>query len=113
MIQCIDRITKHHAVSTVAFVCDNHNRYETAEAAYHNLKELNPESAKHMGSISHRSSRGTAPIQVADLVAHEARLFMLGKIGKPSYYKLEKHMFYAAISDRRHIEVMLSSQERH
>jgi hypothetical protein len=93
MVQCITRLASHHNFSLAAFVCDGHNRYQLAQKAYYRLKELNPESAKHMGSIDHRSASKHAPLQIADLVAHESRHFMLGNDGRSSGIALRRHTF--------------------
>jgi hypothetical protein len=111
MIQCVSRIAKHHKFSLAAFVCDEHNRSQFAQKAYDRLKELNPETAEHMGSISHLQANRHAPLQVADLVAHESRLFMLGIKDRPSGIKLRKSMFYGALATTEWIEKMLSVQD--
>lgn len=111
MIQCVSRIAKYHKFSLAAFVCDNHNRSQLAQKAYDRLKALNPETAEHMGSISHLPASRHAPLQVADLVAHESRLFMLGVKDRPSGIKLRESMFYGALATREWIENMLSVQD--
>lgn len=111
MIQCMTRIANHHKFSMAAFVCDGHNRYKLAQQAYRRLKELNPSAAKHMGSIDHRRASDHAPLQIADLVAHESRLFMLGDKDRPSGIALRKSMFYGALATTEWIENMLNVQD--
>ena len=91
--------------------CDSHNRHELAHLAYHRLKQLNPDASKHMGSIDHRQASKHAPLQIADLVAHESRPFMLGRKDRPSGIELRKSMFYGALATTEWIENMLDQQD--
>jgi hypothetical protein len=77
MIELIKRCEKDFKNHWVAFVCDDHSRRDEAEAAYEELKEKNPRSAKRMGSMTHADDKAVLPLQMADLIAYEARRAML------------------------------------
>lgn len=57
----------------MAFEFDDHADYLKAEAAYASLKRKDSQCAAVMGHVGHSDDKIHAPLQMADLVAHEAR----------------------------------------
>jgi Protein of unknown function (DUF3800) len=89
MIEMIKRLEPTHSGHWIGFVCDDHSRRDEAEAAYDELKEKNPKSAKMMGSMTHDDDEVIVPLQMADLLAYEVRRGTVetmknGEIGKES-----------------------------
>lgn len=58
---------------TIAFMFDEHNNFLKAEAAYMSLKKRDIVCGSMMGVVSHGDDKIHKPLQIADLVAHEAR----------------------------------------
>lgn len=57
----------------MAFTFDAHAEYLKAEAAYRNLQKKDSACADMMGYVGHADDKDHAPLQMADLMAHEAR----------------------------------------
>jgi hypothetical protein len=57
----------------IAFVFDEHQKWREAEEAYEQLKEEEPACAKRMLIAGHSDDKAHAPLQMADLIASEAR----------------------------------------
>lgn len=87
----------HH---TIAFTFDDHTNHLQAEAAYLQLKRKDSYCASMMGYVGHADDKLHAPLQMADLIAHEARhkcVAMLADSPKErSAFKLlsESHSIY-------------------
>jgi hypothetical protein len=62
-------LTKYRMACTF----DSHTEYLKAEAAYRNLKEKDSNCAEMMGYVGHADDIEHPPLQMADLLAHEAR----------------------------------------
>lgn len=58
---------------TIAFMFDEHRNFLNAEAAYMSLKKRDTVCASMMGVVSHGDDKQHKPLQIADLIAHEAR----------------------------------------
>ena len=58
---------------TIAFMFDEHQNFLNAEAAYMSLKRRDIVCASMMGVVSHGDDKEHKPLQIADLIAHEAR----------------------------------------
>jgi hypothetical protein len=56
----------------IAFTFDTHAKYKEAEAALENIRKV-PEYANRVGYIGHGDDKLFPPLQMADLMAHEAR----------------------------------------
>jgi hypothetical protein len=56
----------------IAFTFDTHTKWKEAEEAYSQLKKV-PMFEKRLGYIGHADDKIHAPLQMADLMAHEAR----------------------------------------
>jgi hypothetical protein len=77
MIELIKRCERDFKNHWVAFVCDDHSKRDEAEAAYEELKEKNPRTAQRMGSMTHADDKAVLPLQMADMIAYEARRAMI------------------------------------
>lgn len=65
----------------IAFVFDDHSRWEEAEESYRLLKRSSPFSPR-IGSISHADDKKTLALQMADLCAYEGRCHTLNVMGQ-------------------------------
>lgn len=79
----------------MAFTFDSHAEYLKAEAAYRNLKEKDSACAEMMGYVGHADDIEHPPLQMADLVAHEARHKSMQTLAnsdqeRPAYKHLSK-----------------------
>lgn len=74
---------------TIAFMFDEHQNYLNAEAAYMSLKRRDIVCSSMMGVVSHGDDKQHRPLQIADLIAHEARFksLNLGDTNK------DRHMY--------------------
>jgi hypothetical protein len=80
----------------VGFTFDEHQKWREAEQAYAEMKEKEPISYKRMAYAGHANDKEWAQLQMADLMAYEARL----RIINPSEQRLafdslaRKHSIY-------------------
>jgi hypothetical protein len=85
---------------SLACTFDEHANYLKYEAAYDNLKRKDWHCNSMMGYVGHADDKDHSPIQMADLLAYEARYKSaqtIAKHGKERWaFKLldEQHMFY-------------------
>jgi hypothetical protein len=80
MIELVKRCETDFRSHWIGFVCDDHSNRKEAEAAYTELKEKNPKSAKRMASMTHADDKVVLALQMADLLAYEARRSMLQQL---------------------------------
>jgi hypothetical protein len=74
MIQCAWAMKELSTGDSVAFVCDEHEKYSPlALEAYHGLKLNNPVAEKYLGSFSVGDDKECEPLQAADAVVFEIR----------------------------------------
>jgi tetratricopeptide (TPR) repeat protein len=73
IIELVKRTEKEFRNHWIGFVCDDYSRRDEAEAAYDQLKEKNPISARRMASMTHSDDKTVRALQMADLIAYEAR----------------------------------------
>src|SRR6266536_5836755 len=86
MIELVKKCEPTFKGHWIAFVCDDHSDRTEAEAAYDELKKNNPLSARMMASMGHADDKVVVPLQMADLLAYEARrnTLLQWKGGAPS-----------------------------
>jgi hypothetical protein len=65
----------------ISFIFDEHGGYLAAEAAYNELRKI-PLYGKRMAVVSHGNDKMLPPLQMADLMAYEARYETLHWLGR-------------------------------
>jgi hypothetical protein len=75
---------------TIAFMFDEHKNFLRAEAAYLSLKRRDITCASMMGVVSHGDDKQHKPLQMADVIAHEARHKSMGSL---SSSENDRHMY--------------------
>jgi hypothetical protein len=87
----------------VNFVFDDHSKWQQAEQAYAELKRKDSLCSEMMGSVTHADDKITIALQMADLVAHEARHKALADLGKSNgedrvtFKNLDGSIYYRAL----------------
>lgn len=69
----IDDLVDDFGQHFIAFLFDGHSRYKTAENQYDKLREEDALCRRMMGSVGHGDDKEHTPLQMADLLAYEAR----------------------------------------
>lgn len=82
----IDELLRLHphfeGEARVDFVFDDHSNWEKAEIAYEVLRQNDPLCRQMVGSVKHSDDKNLPALQMADLMAHEARYHALSYWGK-------------------------------
>jgi hypothetical protein len=68
----------------VAFTFDSHNRWRQAEEAYEELRQTDPTCARRMLHAGHADDQDYPALQMADLMAHEARFKTVSSLEESS-----------------------------
>lgn len=71
--ECMERDWPEDPKLKVAFTFDSHQKWKVAEQAYEELRLENPACAKRMVHAGHADDEEYPALQMADLMAHEAR----------------------------------------
>jgi hypothetical protein len=94
----------------VAFTFDIHTKWRQAEEAYNKVREDAPLYEDRMGTVSHMDDKKHPPLQMADLMAHEARheakAFIAGtEASRPCLKQLKqtKAVYYSGIVRREQL----------
>jgi hypothetical protein len=73
IVQLLERDWPESSGCPIALTFDDHAKWREAEAAYQQLKDSDPLCAERIGSIGHLDDKKHPPLQMADLMAYEAR----------------------------------------
>jgi Protein of unknown function (DUF3800) len=64
----------------IAFLCDEHSKAKELGASYDALKDINPNAARFMGSLSFGSDSQSPALQIADLIAGEYKDYFVRRV---------------------------------
>ncbi len=114
--QVVHTIRDEYHSQPVAFLFDDHSNYRKAEEAYDQLRDKDEDCGRIMGSVGHASDIQHNPLQMADLLAHEARhrtvsIIDHSNLVRLTFTRLDSTFFLLAVIDKASLLAGLTRQD--
>jgi hypothetical protein len=111
--ETVKAIRRLPGTNVVAFVHDDDSQFPEYQRAYHEFREKNPKSAKHMGGFIPLDDERHPPLQAADLAANATCNFAkhwLENRSEATLQRLRKSMYKVGVWDKEYMLEVLKAQ---